>query len=209
MQSISILATIVGIHALAWLTPGPMTVLLIRNSLIYSKRAGVWTSVGIALGNFVHLLFAALGVSAILTNSEIAYGILLYAGIAYLIFLGLKTLAFDYSSSPAVAGKDIHDARVSPVEAFRMGLIANLLSPKAFIFFLSVVAGVYATDPPAWVVISLVLLLPINSLLMASMYVHVFSRDRVRKTYAKFQIVINRILGLALIALAVLVATNS
>lgn len=208
MNEIPLLLTVVGIHLLAWLTPGPIAVLLIRNSLIYSRSTGLWTSVGVAVGNFIHLLFAVLGTSALFTTSDLAFNLLLYAGVGYLVYLGLKTLTMP-AAPPSNEGKQKNRNRLSPLSAFKSGLIADLMSPKAFIFFLSVVAGVYAAEPAAWVPLSLLVIMPITTLTMASIYSHVFSHKHAQKVYQKFQKTINNILGFALILLALLVALNS
>lgn len=130
------LLVFVGVAALLTVTPGPDTMLVMRNVLARGRRAGLLTTSGISAGIFVHATLSALGVSLILARSALAFEAVKLAGAGYLIVLGAQSLlrlrrpdAATLPDGPAPAGGGSR----SLVE----GLLTNLLNPKVAIFYLS------------------------------------------------------------------------
>src|SRR4051812_27803531 len=74
------------------LTPGPAVLYIVTRSVDQGRRAGLVSVLGIESGNLVHVFAAALGVSAILATSALAFEIVKYLGAAYLIYLGIRKL---------------------------------------------------------------------------------------------------------------------
>ena len=114
------------------LTPGPAVTYIVSRSLAEGRRAGLVSTLGIACGGLVHVATAALGLSAVLASSATAFNVVKYAGAAYLLWLGAKTLL----------GRDGHqpDARpgaASLSRAFWQGVAVNILNPKSALFFLA------------------------------------------------------------------------
>jgi threonine/homoserine/homoserine lactone efflux protein len=95
-------------------------------------RAGVAAAIGIALGTAFHTIAAALGLSAILATSPLAFSIVKLLGAAYLIFLGLKLII----SRPA-GGVTPLTAPGTPRAVLRQGVVTNVLNPKVALFFLA------------------------------------------------------------------------
>ena len=125
------------------LTPGPNMGWLAALSAKSGRRAGMMAVAGVTLGLLVQLVAAATGLSALLSESPILYESLRWAGVAFMLYLAWEAFA-DTGSASAVRG----DGR----EGFRRGLMANLLNPKALIFYL-VIVGQFA-DPgsgPIWI----------------------------------------------------------
>lgn len=118
------------------LTPGPNMAYLAIISASEGRKAGCATVLGVALGLLTIGIAAALGLSAIITNSEIAYQGLRFGGIAYLFWLAWDGWKESSETSPA---KTIKKARTS--QFFKRGLITNLLNPKAAIFYIAVLPG--------------------------------------------------------------------
>ena len=75
------------------LVPGPAVLYIVARSLEQGRVAGFIATIGIGLGSVVHVVFAALGLSALLMQSALAFSIVKYLGAAYLIYLGIRTLA--------------------------------------------------------------------------------------------------------------------
>jgi threonine/homoserine/homoserine lactone efflux protein len=131
-----------GIHAywlflvsgiLLNLTPGQDTMFILGRSLTGGVRAGVAASLGICVGSVGHTLLAALGLSAILATSALAFTVVKLAGAAYLIYLGLRLVL---TRAPQAAGVPAADGGV-PRTAFVQGIVTNLLNPKVALFFLA------------------------------------------------------------------------
>jgi threonine/homoserine/homoserine lactone efflux protein len=116
-------------------TPGPDTALTVRNSLLGTRRAGIFTALGVSSGQLIWTLAASIGIAALLVASEPAFQALKLAGAAYLIWLGVQTLwGVVRRRSPEVRAE--HRA-VSPRQAWRQGVLSNLGNPKSAAFFTS------------------------------------------------------------------------
>lgn len=110
--------------------PGPNTLYIIARSVNQGRRAGVVSSLGVQVGSLIHITGAALGLSALLLSSALAFGVVRYAGAAYLIYLGIKTLL---TKEKAGASREVERASLSRV--FYQGVVVNILNPKTALFF--------------------------------------------------------------------------
>ena len=133
-----------GIHAypvfvltgiLLNLTPGQDTMFIIGRSLANGTRAGVAAALGICVGSIGHTLLAALGLSAILAASPLAFTLVKLAGAIYLVYLGARLLLTKHPHREArLPGPP---ARAAVRSAFTQGILTNLLNPKVALFFLA------------------------------------------------------------------------
>jgi len=115
------------------LTPGPDTVYILGRSIAQGRAAGIASALGISAGSIFHTTAAALGLSAILATSALAFGAIKLLGGAYLVFLGAKMI-IDRSESP---DQPLHFRRCTNATAFRQGAFTNMLNPKVTLFFLA------------------------------------------------------------------------
>ncbi|MEO3432786.1 LysE family translocator [Inquilinus sp. CAU 1745] len=113
------------------LVPGPAVLYIFARSVEQGRLAGFISVIGIHTATLVHIAAAALGLSAILASSALAFGIIKYAGAAYLIWLGLRKL-FGPRQESTVAVAEHKYGRL-----FRDGFVVNLLNPKTALFFLA------------------------------------------------------------------------
>ena len=112
--------------------PGPATLLTLARSVSGGRRAGMATGLGIAAGDFVHATMATFGLSALLATSALAFQAVKYAGVAYLVYLGIKAFLEKNGRLDLPAAQ-----MVSPMQAFRQGLFTEILNPKTALFFLA------------------------------------------------------------------------
>lgn len=111
-------------------TPGPAVLYIVARSIDQGRMAGIVSTLGIGLGTLVHVIAAALGVSALLVSSVLAFNIVKYLGAIYLIYLGLRRLLTpEKLQQPTV----IEHKRLSRI--FYQGVVVNLLNPKTALFF--------------------------------------------------------------------------
>jgi len=115
------------------LTPGPDTVYILGRSIAQGREAGIASALGISLGSIFHTCAAALGLSAVLATSAVAFGAIKLLGGAYLIFLGLK-MFFEQSGQLSLPS---NFRRRTTAAAFRQGVLTNVLNPKVALFFLA------------------------------------------------------------------------
>jgi threonine/homoserine/homoserine lactone efflux protein len=104
---------------------------IVARSIDQGRKAGLASASGIATGGLVHILAAALGLSALLVSSAMAYSAVKYAGAAYLIYLGIRKLR-----EPPVAVSGVKPVRRASLRyIYGQGVLVQILNPKAALFF--------------------------------------------------------------------------
>jgi len=153
------------------LTPGPNMAWLAILSMTSGRRAGMLAVAGVATGLVTIGLAAALGAAGLITSSPLAWQVLRWTGVAYLLYL-----AFDIWRN----GDPSNGLRIaSDGSAYRMGLVTNLLNPKAAIFYLTVPPQfVKPGDPPVLTLVWLTLLYAATSTAIHALIVLLASRIR-------------------------------
>jgi len=124
------------------LAPGPDFMLVMRNTVRGGRRAGWVTGCGTLSGLTVWALAAALGLSALLRVSHVAYDVLRFCGAAYLVWLGVTSLISFRRNPTDRAGRNadiaaLGQAPVRPGRAYLNGMLSNLLNPKISVFFMA------------------------------------------------------------------------
>ncbi len=115
------------------ITPGPGILYVLARTIKGGRSEGIASSLGTAVGGLGHVVAAALGLSAILATSAVAFGIIKYVGAAYLIYLGVRTLLTAEEAHGTAEPLVKSSGRV----AFYQGVMTELLNPKTAIFFLA------------------------------------------------------------------------
>ena len=122
----------IGAGLLLSIAPGPDLFYIIGRSLSQGRVAGVVSALGTGAGCLFHVAAAALGLSTLMLTLPLAYDMLRYAGAAYLVFLGVRTL---WSKQGSLKVQVL--PRTSLGKIFRQGVITNVLNPKVALFFLA------------------------------------------------------------------------
>ena len=130
MPSSSTLILFATAAAILVFTPGPNTLYIIARSMQQGRRAGIISSLGVELGTLIHVAAAAFGISALLLSSALVFGVVKYAGAAYLIYLGVKTL-LTRDKNPAA--ERVEEASLR--RTFSQAVLVNVSNPKSAIFF--------------------------------------------------------------------------
>lgn len=130
MPDSSTLAVFVIAALVLLVTPGPAVLYIVARSIDQGRWAGIVSTLGIAGGSLFHVAAAALGVSALLMSSALAFNAVKYLGAAYLIYLGARRLLTSEEISPPEL---IEQRRLSKI--FYQGVVVNLLNPKTALFF--------------------------------------------------------------------------
>jgi threonine/homoserine/homoserine lactone efflux protein len=113
------------------LTPGPGIFYVLARTLSGGRREGVLSAFGTLIGGSIHVLAAALGLSAVLAASATAFAVVKYAGALYLVWLGFRMIRT--RNVPSVEPSGTCDRN----HAFRQGVVTEVLNPKTALFFLS------------------------------------------------------------------------
>ncbi len=119
-----------------FLVPGPAVLLVITRTAQGGRRTGILTGLGIATGDLIHTLAAAVGLSALLATSALAFTVVKFAGAAYLLYLGVRAIAAKPTPKSDAAPRAAAPA-VTPARAFWQAIPAEVLNPKTALFFLA------------------------------------------------------------------------
>jgi threonine/homoserine/homoserine lactone efflux protein len=145
--------TFVGVAALLTILPGADMALVARSTLLDGRRPAFFTSLGICLGLCVHATASALGLSAILRVSAVAYTTVKAVGAGYLIYLGVQTIRGAGNRLSTDVGGLENGApssaeRILLLRSFRQGILTNVFNPKVAIFYLTFLPQFIAPSDP-------------------------------------------------------------
>ena len=112
------------------LTPGPAVLYIVARSINQGRMAGIVSVLGVETANFFHASAAALGISAIVLSSALAFDIVKYLGAAYLIYLGIRKVVAHEDEAKTEVGKPESLSRI-----YSQGFVVNLFNPKTALFF--------------------------------------------------------------------------
>jgi threonine/homoserine/homoserine lactone efflux protein len=122
------------------LIPGPAVLYIVTQSAEQGRSAGLASVAGIHIGTLVHILAAAIGLSALILASAVAFSVVKFAGAAYLVYLGVRKLLERGSAS------DGEPPRAPLRRVFARGAVVNVLNPKTALFFLAFLPQFVDTD---------------------------------------------------------------
>jgi threonine/homoserine/homoserine lactone efflux protein len=129
----------VSISIFVIVTPGPDTALTVRNTIVGGRRGGVFTALGIVIGQAIWVVATSLGIVALLVASEPVFHAVQLGGAGYLIYLGARSLYEAVRAGhwcEAAADAPAAQRLASPL-AFGQGLASDLSNPKMAAFFTS------------------------------------------------------------------------
>jgi threonine/homoserine/homoserine lactone efflux protein len=198
------LAAFLGISVLVIVTPGQDTALTIRNSLLGGRRPGVFTALGVSVGQAVWAFATSVGIAALIVAFEPAFMALRLAGAAFLVYLGAQALL------AAVRGSQVERRSESgPLPsraAFRQGVVSNLGNPKMAVFFTSLLPQFGAESFAGLLTLGLAFCSMTFVWLTAYAFVVARAGDVLRRP--SIRRVFDAILGAVLVALGIRLATD-
>lgn len=198
--SVSIIAIFMAI------SPGADFVMVTRNSIFYSRLAGLYSSLGVSLAIWIHVAYSIAGLAVIISSSIVLFSIIKYLGAAYLIYIGWKTCR---SESDISVNHEPDNKRLSNFSAFRIGFITNALNPKATIFFLSIFAQVVNPQTPLWLQVVYGAIISLTHLLWFSSVSIFLSQPVLLKKFNAYKNHIEKVVGGILIGFGLKVAVTS
>lgn len=124
LMSVSVIAVFMAI------SPGADFVMISRNSIFFSRRAGLFSSLGVSMAIWIHVAYSIAGLAVIISKSVILFSVIKYLGAAYLIYIGWQTFKSNSNLDIGTAEGSMGDFK-----AFKVGFVTNALNPKTPIFF--------------------------------------------------------------------------
>lgn len=204
MDNLDIIVTIAIVQAFGVISPGPDFFMCVRNSLMYSRRTGVFTATGFGIGVAVHVAYLIAGIAVIIAKSPALFAIIKYFGAAYLLYMGVRSIAarsFGVGMPPEKSKKDI-----SPLNAVWIGFLTNISNPKATLFFLGLFTIVVKPGTPRLVLVIAGLIMVIETVAWFSFVAFFLNERHVRSLADRFQGYFNLIFGIILILISLRIA---
>ncbi len=193
--------TILAVSHLGIMSPGPDSFLVIRNSVRYPLREALATSLGIATGVLFHLSLCTLGIATLLITFPLALTVLTYVGAAYLFYIGVNAVR---SAGDAVS-PEITDGQKIAVpwrQAFREGLVCNLLNPKVSLFFLGLFSQLVPKESTIFERAFYASLIAVHALIYWTLLATLIQKLRLDKVILRWGVGFDRVFGLVLIAIS-------
>lgn len=92
MENIALIGSVLLVHLLATISPGPDFVVAVKNSMSYSRKTGTWTAIGCGLGISIHIMYCVAGLAVVISKYILLFDAIKYLGAAYLIYLDRKSV---------------------------------------------------------------------------------------------------------------------
>ena len=200
------LLTITIIQLVAIMSPGPDFAIICRNSLMYSRRTGIYSALGISLGIIVHVTYTLVGIGVIISKSIVLFSTIKLLGAAYLIYIGYKSLKAKPSKEISTT-KSKQD--LSRLQAIKIGFITNILNPKVTLFFFSLFTQVISPNTPAIIRMLYGLQMFVFTLSWFTLLAIAISHPIIKNRFLSVSHYIEKTMGVILIALGVKVALES
>jgi len=198
--------TVAAIHLLGAMSPGPDFALISRNSLVYSRKAGVYTAIGLALGILIHVSYSLIGIGLIISKSILLFSIIKYLGAAYLIYLGYKAIRTKRNSF-YLNNQKINN-NLGKLEAVKIGFVANILNPKVTLFFLALFTQVINPETPLLIQVLYGLEMSVMTFCWFAFLSTILSHRIIKNKFSSGQHYLEKTFGAILIALGIKVALS-
>ena len=196
--SVSVIAIVMAI------SPGADFVMITRNSIFFSRKAGIYSSLGVSVALWLHVGYSIAGLAVIIANSILLFSIIKYLGAAYLIYIGWKTFQSksDIEISEATGS-------MSSFSAFKNGFITNALNPKATVFFLSIFTQVVNPETPIIVQVLYGAIISVAHLIWFCGVAIFLTQPKLLAAFKRSKNTIEKLVGAVLVAFGVKVATHT
>jgi|TARA_B100001093_G_C26616442_1_gene922539 RhtB (resistance to homoserine/threonine) family protein len=201
MENLGLIATVTIVHLLALISPGPDFIVACRNAIQYSRKIGIWTAVGFGIGVCVHMSYAFFGFTWVISQSNFLLSSVKYLGAIYLIYLGISSLFLKNIKIKLTT--DQNSDQIKWYTATKMGLLTNLLNPKASLFFLSLFTLVIGPEINPTVMTILTLILVSTTVLWFSLVAIFLTHQKMRNLFENNQKQINTFFGVILIVIGI------
>jgi threonine/homoserine/homoserine lactone efflux protein len=188
-----------GIFLMALISPGADFSVTLKNSIASGRKAGILTALGISVGNMIHISYIIFGLGVLLKPESKFILVLRVLGCIYLIYLGMQCLM----SKKPTENKIREDEKKTESKRtwFSQGLITNLLNANCPLFMISVFSTLISQSMSVVLIVGIIV--PLMAFTWFSIVSSVFSIGPVHRTFMHNATLINRALGILLIAFGI------
>ncbi|HPJ15244.1 MAG TPA: LysE family translocator [Spirochaetota bacterium] len=193
------LLSISFIHLLAVMSPGPDVALTVRNSVLYGRRSGLFTSLGIVCGNMFLVAGAVFGISALINGIPSLRSVIMLIGGIYLIYMGL-------SSARTISDTTVDNfSDNSEKKSFFSGFITNVTNVKAGLYYVSIFSKFITDDVSITAKLIYCATVLFVTLLWFSLAAITFASTPIRSRYMNKRRLLELLMGIVLIILGMFI----
>jgi len=192
---------------LAAISPGPDFAVVTKNSLMYSRRVGIYTALGVSVSLLIHAVYCILGLAIIISQSLLAFSVIKYLGAAYLIYIGVKGLLAKREALRLDV--DHSKSTLTSLQAFYQGLLCNLLNPKAIMFLLAFFTLIVKPGHSLFFEMGYGFEIALIHMIWFSCLAYMMTHKAVKTNLSRVQFYIVKAMGALLVAFGVRIATLS
>jgi len=200
MMTVSAIATLMAV------IPGADFVMVTRTSIYHGRWAGLYTTFGVCLSICMHAAYSIAGLAVVIANSVWLFSIIKYLGAAYLIYIAWQLLT---TRELLANGSRVDSESISDFAALRLGLMSNLLNPKAPIFFISIFTQVVSVDTQLMMQIGYGLIIVLAHLIWFASVALLLSHPSLLPRFNQHKQKIDKIAGIILILFAAKIGLGS
>jgi threonine/homoserine/homoserine lactone efflux protein len=199
--------SIAVIHFVAVASPGPDFAIVLKQSIQQGRTAAIATSIGIGSGILLHVIYSLIGIGLIIQTTPWLLTGLLYVAAAYLAWIGVAALRSKASSGVKLVNSV--SAKKTLVKSFMLGFITNGLNPKATLFFLSVFTVAISLETVLLHKIIYGFYMAVATAVWFVFIAVVITHKKIRHFYQSNGYIFDRIMGLVLVVMAILLVLSS
>jgi RhtB (resistance to homoserine/threonine) family protein len=199
---------LMAVFSIMIVSPGADFAIVVRQSIVHGRRSAIMTSLGIGSSLLFHISYTVLGLGLLVSKSLLLFGLLKWAGAAYLVYLGIKALRAPAMEAPADVVENVPQKKISDGRSFLMGFVTNALNPKAVLFFLSLFSALVSHETPVLIQAGYGVFM---ALALIAWFVAVstfFTLQSVRDRFISWGKWFNRVTGMVFIGLGIKLATS-
>ena len=215
MNEITPLITLLTVHILALMSPGPDFALVVQNAGRYGRQTGITIALGLSLGILLHSILSLTGASLLIHQHPALFALLQAAGGSYLLWLGAgalkSTLKSLWSKSePNTKPSPDNPARLiaSRKQALAKGFTTNILNPKALVFFLSLLSALVPAGMPLTGKITAIGLLWLTSFIWFALLAWLLTGQRLQQKLKHWTPYIDTLCGLLFTGIGGMILLN-
>ena len=197
---------LIVVFTVALASPGPDFVMAVRNSVMGSRKAGIFTAIGFGLGVAIHVAYCLAGLALVISQSVMLFNVIKWIGAAYLFYVGYQALKSKGYTQPEEGA--LEKPAMTAIQALRSGFITNLFNPKATLFFLALFTQILSPDIDLAAKIVYGLTCIVMTMLWFSIVATVLTTPKIRNAFLRAAKWIDRVCGGLFVALGVKLAVT-
>jgi len=213
MNEVTTLLTLLTVHVIALMSPGPDFALVVQNAGRYGRQTGITIALGLSLGILLHSILSLTGASLLIHQQPMLFAVLQAAGGCYLLWLGIgaiKSILLPIFRPATITETEQAPQRViaNRKQALAKGFTTNILNPKALVFFISLLSTLVPVDMSFGGKVTAIAFLWLTAFLWFAMLAWLLTGQRMQQKLQHWTPYIDTICGLLFVTIGSMILFN-